>query len=78
MKIMKIMKKIFEFICCLIVGGITALTLIPYTLNERGYFAVGGEWIIIVGAVIGTYFFIYEKKNNKNGNRKSSKANGSE
>lgn len=74
MKIMKIMKKIFEFICCLIAGSVTALILILYALNERGYFAFGGEWFVIIGAMIVTYFFIYEKKNNKNSNRKSNKS----
>ena len=40
---------IFEITVGLILGALTAVVLLPICCESRGYFAVGSEWILIIG-----------------------------
>lgn len=38
-----------------IAGLIMAILFLPYEYYKRGYIAIGGEWIVIIVAVLATY-----------------------
>lgn len=51
----------FEAIMAAAAAALTAVVLIPITLQERGCFAVGGEWIAILAVYWLTYRFIHNR-----------------
>ncbi len=49
-------QKLMYYLCiallAIIAGAVTGVILIPVAYAERGYFAVGGEWILIIAAAV--------------------------
>ena len=44
-----------EVLVAAVAGGIAALIFIPAAFCERGYPAVGGEYLIVLAVAVGTY-----------------------
>ncbi len=41
-----------KLLCIALFGIIAGTALIPVAYAERGYFAVGGEWVLIIVAAV--------------------------
>lgn len=48
-----------------IAGLIMAILFLPYEYYKRGYIAIGGEWIVIIVAVLATYYIAKRVLNGK-------------
>lgn len=55
-------KEAFKVIWATIATAIIGAELIKYTMDKRGYFAVGGEWIMMILVFYATYRFLGKKK----------------
>ncbi len=42
----------------ILAGAGTGAALIPFAYTERGYFAIGGEWILIISAAVLTAYAV--------------------
>ena len=58
----KVQGAAFKIITSAVATAIIGIELIKYTLDKRGYFAVGGEWIMMIMVFIATYTFLGKKK----------------
>ncbi len=68
---------IIKALISVIPAALVGMRAIPYALEERGYFAVGGEWMLVICSFFVTYFvltFLFEvwlrtppKKDKENG-----------
>jgi len=47
-----------KVIIAVAVGWISSLFLIPAAYAERGYSAIGGEWLLIIGFEAITYYLL--------------------
>lgn len=51
-------------------GGGTAVWLLPAAMAERGYWAIGGEWLLILAAAgLGLYLPYIRPRTNKKARR---------
>ena len=48
------MKLILSLLC----AAMVARDLIPSVAKSRGYFAIGGEWILLIVIAVGTYYIL--------------------
>ena len=48
-----------------IAGLLIAILFLPYEFYRRGYIAIGGEWIVIIVAVLATYYIAKRVLNGK-------------
>lgn len=56
------LKKMLKLLTSIIVGWLVSLWAIPAAYAERGYKAIGGEWLLICFVVGITYWFLSLKK----------------
>lgn len=54
-----------EIMAAAAAAGMTAAIMIPLARAERGYDAVGGEWLVIGGVMILTFYLIHRGVCNK-------------
>lgn len=47
-----------KLILSLLSAAIVAMDLIPSVAERRGYFAIGGEWILLIVITVGMYYFL--------------------
>ena len=50
-----------EAIAATAAAGAVAMVMIPLAKAERGYDAVGGEWLVIGAVLIATFYLIHRK-----------------
>ena len=43
-----------------VAGAVVAAIVVPLTLLERGYFSLGGEWLLVMAATLLAYHFIHK------------------
>lgn len=54
-----------EAVIAIAAAGLTAMVMIPAAKAERGYDAIGGEWLAIGGVLILTFCLIHRRVCNK-------------
>ena len=47
---------IFELAAAAAAGAAAGMKLIPYAYEERGYFAIGGEWLLMLAIAAGAWY----------------------
>lgn len=47
-----------KFSLAVMITSMCAAVIIPASLHARGYFAIGGEWLILLGVFIAGYVLI--------------------
>ncbi len=55
---MNVQKLLCVALLSILAGTGTGVVLIPVAYTERGYFAVGGEWILVIAAAVLTAYEI--------------------
>lgn len=50
-----ILAQAIRFIITTLIGAITALLFVGAVYDERGYYAIGGEWIVIIGVTVAVW-----------------------
>lgn len=48
-----------EMLISVLAGVLAAAKLVPMAYEQRGYTAVGGEWMLIIAVMAGTYLAIH-------------------
>lgn len=43
-----------------VAGAVVAAIVVPLALLERGYFSLGGEWLLVMAATLLAYHFIHK------------------
>ena len=63
----RILDELFAISLGALASAIMAWLLINITMEERGYFAYGGEWFVIIGIGVAVYLLIHKNQENEEG-----------